>query len=261
MKVTILASGSKGNCSLIETKQAKILIDIGISYRALNQKMNSVNVNINEIDAIFITHEHSDHIKGLETLIKKNKINIFLSHGTYEAVVGYKKIGVTYEYYNIIEVDDDIVIGDIKINPLSVSHDAKEPFGYIIFENNKKLVYLTDSGYISEENEEKIKKADIYIIEANHNIEMLMYTNRPWHLKKRILGDCGHLCNEDALHTLLRIVNEQTKVVYLAHISEEANNEDLLSLTVEDIFSDCIYKDNIKFLIAKQYETSVVTEI
>ncbi len=259
MKITMLASGSKGNCTLIETKQNKFLIDVGITYKALKNRLNEVNVTIDEIDAIFITHEHTDHIKGLAVLIKRHSIYIILSHGTYKAIVSRKKIGITYEYYNVIDTEEEVYLNDTSIIPFLVSHDALEPFGYVIRGEGKKIVYLTDSGYISQENEEKIKDADVYIMETNHNIEMLMCTKRPWSLKKRILGDNGHLCNEDALHTLLRVVSKRTKVIYLAHISEEANNEDILLLTVKEVFSQCIHQNDIKFIVAKQYELSEST--
>lgn len=261
MKVTVLASGSKGNCTLIETEQNKFLIDIGITNKALKSKLSEVNVEIEEIDAIFITHEHSDHIKGLEVLIKRHNIYIVLSHGSYEAIVLRKKIGITYEYFNVVGADEQVYLNNTSITPFHVSHDALEPFGYVIKGNGKKVVYLTDSGYISQENEEKIKGANVYVMETNHNIEMLMCTNRPWRLKQRILGDNGHLCNEDALHTLLRVVSDKTQAIYLAHISEEANNVDLLQLTVKDIFSQCIHNEKIKFIVANQYELSESTQI
>lgn len=255
MKVTVLASGSKGNCTLIETEHNKILIDVGLNYKTLKSRLYELDIEIDDIDAVFITHEHTDHIKGLEVLINRHNIYIVLSNGTYEAIVSQKKIGITYEYFNIVESDQEVFLNSTSIMPFLVSHDAREPFGYIITNKEKKIVYLTDSGYVSRENEEKIRNADVYILETNHNIEMLMATNRPWSLIQRILGDKGHLCNEDALYTLLRVVGEKTKVIYLAHISEEANNEDLLMLTVKDIFSECVYK-KIKFILTKQYELS-----
>lgn len=261
MKVTVLASGSKGNCTLVETNQNKFLIDVGLNYKNLKNRLSEVNVSIDEIDAIFITHEHTDHIKGLEVLIKRHNIYIVLSHGTYQAIVSRKKIGVTYEYFNVIETDEEVFLNDTRIIPFRVSHDAQEPFGYVIQNTDKKLVYLTDSGYVSQENEEKIKDADIYIMETNHNIELLMLTNRPWSLKQRILGDSGHLCNEDALNTLMRVISDKTKVIYLAHISEEANNVDLLLLTVKEIFAECMHQERIKFIVAKQYELSESTTL
>lgn len=256
MKVTVLASGSKGNCTLVETEENKFLIDIGISYKALKKGLDDLGHTPEELDAVFITHEHIDHIKGLEVFIKRHKKFIVLSQGTYEAIVSRKKVGVTYEYFNVISSDEEVSLNGTCIQPFLVSHDAKEPFGYIVNDNNKKMVYLTDSGYISQDNENKIKDADIYIIETNHDIELLMATNRPWALIQRILGDKGHLCNEDALHTLLRVVGKNTKAIYLAHISEEANNIDLLLLTVREIFAECIYNEKIKFIVAKQYELS-----
>jgi phosphoribosyl 1,2-cyclic phosphodiesterase len=261
MKVTVLASGSKGNSTLIETLTSKILIDFGLSYKNMINKLNEINICIDAIDAIFITHEHSDHIKGIETLIKKTSINIFLSRGSYEYIVGHKKYGITYEYFNIMNTDESIWIGDTEINAFLVSHDASEPFGYIIKDDYKKMVYVTDTGYISESNEQKIMNADIYIIEANHNVEMLMCTNRPWYLKQRILGDVGHMCNEDALNTLTRVKGENTKFIYLAHISEEANNIDLLNLTVNDVRKKYQYDDHVKFIIANQHCISESVEV
>ncbi|NLC95089.1 MAG: MBL fold metallo-hydrolase [Bacilli bacterium] len=261
MKVTILASGSKGNCTLIETDQNKILIYVGISYRLLNTRLKEVNVSLNDIDAIFITHEHTDHVQGLEKVLTHHNIYVALSHGTYEALVSDKKIGITYEHFNIIEPLEEVYLNDISILPIPLSHDANEPFGYVIKENNKKVVYLTDTGFVSQENEEYIKDADVYIFETNHNIEMLMMTKRPWSLIQRIIGDKGHLCNEDALNTLMRVVGKNTKVIYLAHISEEANNVDLLYLTVEEIFSKSEFYHSIKFIATHQYQITEPTII
>lgn len=259
MKVKILASGSKGNATVIETVNNIILIDIGLSYKKLKEKLALVDLDVNDINAIFITHEHSDHIKGLETFIKRHNVDVYMSKGTYRAIVAHKKIGLTYEHYNIIEVDDEVQLLNDKVIPFYVSHDANEPFGYVIYEDHKKLVYLTDTGFVSEENEKKIKNADIYILESNHNIELLMSTNRPWNLKQRILGDLGHLCNEDALMVLNRVKGENTKYVYLAHLSEEANNHDLLSLTVERFqWTNTHYA---KFFIAFQHQISEIVEI
>lgn len=261
MKVTVLASGSKGNCTLVETPNHKILIDVGLTYRKLSNRLSEVGVSIDQIDAIFITHEHTDHIKGLQVLIKRHDIHIVLSHGSYEAIVSKKKIGIMYEHFNVIDAKEEIFLSDMKVVPFHVSHDAMEPFGYVFYEGEKKLVYLTDSGFVSEKIEEMIMGADLYIMETNHNVELLMSTNRPWYLKQRILGDEGHLCNEDALNTLLRVVNDKTKAIYLAHISEEANNVDLLLLTVNEIFSSCVHNERIQFHVAKQYEISEISEI
>lgn len=260
MKVTVLASGSKGNCTLVETESNKFLIDIGINYKTLNKRLHELNVKIEDIDAVFITHEHADHIKGLEVLIKKHNLYIVLSRGTYEAMLINYKIDIMYEYFNIVKPGEEVFLNSTSIVPFLISHDAKEPFGYIITYKNKKLVYITDTGYVSQEIEDKIKNSDIYIFETNHNVEMLLATKRPWPLIQRILGDKGHLCNEDALYSLLRVVGENTKYIYLAHISEEANNEDILMLTVNEIFSKCIY-ENIKFIVTKQYDLSETVSI
>lgn len=260
MRVKVLASGSKGNATLIETRNTKVLIDVGISYRTLKQKLESVNTKIDDIGAIFITHEHSDHIKGLNTYLIRHQIPVFLSEGSYNAIVTEKRIGQDFQHFNIIQEDQNIEFNDFLFQPFRVSHDAYEPFGYQVYEGEKKLVYLTDTGIVSQQNLERIKNADIYILETNHNVEMLMGTNRPWYLKQRILGDLGHLCNEDALDVLSRVRGDQTKYVYMAHISEEANSLDLLRLTVEDY---CRQENDyqINFMIAHQNQVSEIVEI
>lgn len=260
MKVKVLASGSKGNATLVEANQTKILVDCGLTYRTLVQKLESVDADVHEIGAVFITHEHSDHIKGLKTFINKHKIPIFLSEGSYNAVVNEKGIGIDYEHFHIVEDDQQIDFNDFIIHPFLISHDAYEPFGYRIYEGDKKLVYLTDTGFVSQLNEERIKNADVYILETNHNVEMLMCSNRPWYLKQRILGDFGHLCNEDALEVLSRVKGDKTKYVYLAHISEEANNLDLLHLTVDNY---CKRENDFRliFYVAHQHQPSEIVDV
>ena len=260
MRVKVLASGSKGNATLVETKFTKVLIDVGLSYRELKKRLASVQTNVEDIGAVFITHEHSDHIKGLNTFLKRHQIPVYLSEGSYNAIVGEKKIGVEHPSFNVIEEDQLIQIQDFNFHPFLISHDAYEPFGYCVYEGNKKLVYLTDTGFVSQQNEERIRNADIYILETNHNVEMLMGTNRPWYLKQRILGDLGHLCNEDAFDVLARVRGDDTKYVYMAHISEEANSVDLLKLTVEDYYTQ--EKDyRLNFMIAHQHQVSEIVEV
>lgn len=258
MRIKVLASGSKGNLVLVESKEAKILIDFGLSYRVVKEKLKSVDVQIEEIDALFITHEHSDHIKGLGTLVKKHHFPIYLSQGTFEAI-SERQLHNGYNGFVVIKEDERVKLKDFIVSPFLVSHDAYEPFGYIVYEGERKLVYLTDTGYVSQANEERIRNADVYILETNHNVEMLMCTNRPWPLKQRILGNFGHLCNEEALEVLDRVKGENTKYVFLAHISEEANNHDLLDLTVHHMFK--AKPHNIQFLIAYQYQNSQIVEV
>jgi len=259
MEIKVLASGSKGNATFIGSKETKLLIDFGLSFRAINQRLNSVGEDIDSIDAILITHEHSDHIRGLLTLTKKKNIPIYLSQGTLSDLKTYHKIDGRFNHFYVIKDGDSLAIGDLCITPFDLSHDANEPLGFVIYEGDKKFVYLTDTGFVSQRNEERIKDADVYILETNHNIEMLMCSSRPWYLKQRILGDYGHLCNEDAFEVLSRVKGRNTKYVYLAHISEEVNNEDLLILTAKSYFADCI--DDMRFIIAHQHKVSKIVEV
>lgn len=260
MRIKILASGSKGNATLIETKNTKILIDVGLSYMELRKRLALVQTDIDDISAILITHEHTDHIKGLNTYLKRHRIPVYLSNGSYHAIVKEREIGENHRKFVIIEEDQLVQFEDFYFHPFLVSHDAYEPLGFSIYEGGKKLVYLTDTGFVSKQNEERIRNADIYILETNHNVEMLMETNRPWYLKQRILSDFGHLCNEDAFNVLSRVRGESTKYVYLAHISEEANSLDLLKLSVKEYYKQ--EEDyRLNFFIAYQHQTSEIVEI
>lgn len=208
MRYYVLASGSKGNATIIESNDHVILIDMGLSLKCLKERLEATPHTINDIEAILVTHNHSDHISGIELL--KN-ISRYAAEGTLK------------ENYNIVEPFSTYTIAGFKITILPTSHDATNPIGFVIESGNEKLVYMTDTGYISERNMVYMKNADYYIIESNHNVRMLLATNRPYELKQRILGDEGHLSNEDSALYISECIGERTKEIVLAHLSEEAN--------------------------------------
>ena len=250
MKITILGSGSKGNSTLIEIENTRILIDVGFSYRALKEKLDAINVDPLTIDYILITHDHSDHIYGLKTYLKNYKPFVYIS----------KKIAdqlFDFEYENIIYLEDELKINDILITTLQTSHDATDSCGYLITYKDESLVYVTDTGYIHSKVLNKIKNKTYYIFESNHDIDMLINGKYPQYLKQRIWSDKGHLSNELAGSYLSKIVGENTKKIVLAHLSEENNTPKIALDTVNRILKDSDIKKEV--ITASQYEPVVVS--
>jgi len=223
MKYSVFASGSKGNCALIRAKNTNILIDCGISAKRLKDSLAEEGLVLDDIDAVLFTHSHSDHIKGA------------LAVKDLEVYSPFEIKGIYGEHY--IEAYKDFTVKDIDIMPIKLSHDAPETLGYIL-QSDETLVYVTDTGYISNLNQKYIEDAEYYIFEANHDVELLMNTNRPPFLKARILSDSGHMNNEDAGIVLAKAVTERTKEIVLAHLSEQANDEKLALDTVRAILTD-----------------------
>lgn len=243
MKICVLSSGSKGNTTYIETPETKILIDIGNSLKYIKEKLEGINVLPNELDAILITHTHIDHIKGLKTFENKYKVPVYITEKMYPYM----------EYldnYQII-TDTKIKIKDMDIDIIKTSHDTEDSVGYIINNNNKSVVYITDTGYINSKYFDILKNKDIYIFESNHDIEMLNNCSYPFATRQRILSDKGHLSNYDSAKYLSKFIGEKTKYILLAHLSEENNTEELAYQTLIDRLSkEKIKVDNI--IITKQ---------
>ena len=214
MRIVVLSSGSKGNTTFIESGNTKILIDLGNSCKYVTDKLKEIGVSPNEIDAILITHTHIDHVKGLKVFTNKYKTNVYISNKM--------KNDLDYlENYQLIE--EIINIKDLLINTIKTSHDTEESFGYVIESNNKSLVYITDTGYINEKYYKLLSNKNIYILESNHDIEMLNNGPYPFKLRQRILGDKGHLSNYDCSKYLSNFIGNNTKCIMLAHLSQDNN--------------------------------------
>ena len=251
MRVSVLSSGSKGNTTYIESDHAKILIDAGNSSKYIISKLEELNINPKEIDAILITHIHVDHIKGLPVLLKKINPCVYMS----------EKMQPHLEYienYYIIN-EDKVSIKDIEINVIKTSHDTEDSHGYIVSNQNKSIVYITDTGYINRKYFDILKDRDIYIMESNHDVEMLNNGKYPFELRQRILSDKGHLSNYDSAKYLSKFIGNKTKYILLAHLSEENNTKDLAYNTLnERLFKENISIENI--IIAEQNkETELIT--
>lgn len=249
MKVCIIASGSKGNCCYIETKNTKILIDIGLNCITTERKLIEKNINPEEIEGIFITHTHKDHVEGLRVFNKKHKAKAYLTETM------YKELNQELKNYEFI--GETTKIKDITITSIKTSHDAEDSNGYIIENEDKQIVYITDTGYINIKNHKKLKDKTMYILESNHDVEMLMNNpNYPYHIKQRILGDKGHLSNKDSAYYLKKFIGENTKHIILAHLSEHNNTDELALKTLKETI-----EKNIDIRIAHQEVQTELIEV
>ena len=252
MKVKVLASGSKGNSTLIRTDKINILIDFGINYQYLCSELDKINMSPKDLDAILITHTHNDHTKGLASLVKKTNIKVYIIEEMCSDLESKIPTSNLYIYKDNLELED------LNIKTIRISHDV-EGVGFIIENNNKSLVYITDTGYISEKNLKELKNKNLYILESNHDEKMLMEGPYPYILKQRVLSDKGHLSNMTAAEYLLEIIGNNTSKIVLAHISENNNTEDLAIKTTKDLLEENnIYKD---IIAAKQYESLEEIEV
>lgn len=236
-QISILASGSTGNTLYLETDKKKILVDAGLSGKKINQLLKDIDKDIAELDAIFVTHEHRDHIHGVGVLARKYGIDIYANEPTWRAMdplIGEVKTDQKY----IFDLGTTLTFGDMDIESFGVSHDAISPQFYRFHRDNKSFVVLTDTGYCSDHVRGIVKNADAYLVESNHDVQMLRMGGYPWNLKQRILGDKGHLSNEDGALVMADILGDKTKKVFLGHLSKENNIKELAHMTMENTLKE-----------------------
>lgn len=228
-----IASGSSGNCIFVGTEQTGVLIDAGISGKRVTEGLHTIDRDPRELDAILITHEHSDHIKGLGVLARKYGIPIYSTEGTIRAMQKQNLLGkMEPSLFHEITPDQTFCIGDLAVQPFHVSHDAADPVAYRFRYGEKSVAVATDLGYYDDYIVEHLKNLDAVLIESNHDVNMLQVGAYPYYLKQRILGRRGHLSNDNAGRLLGRILNDKMKAVMLGHLSKENNYEALAMATV-----------------------------
>ncbi|OGX61590.1 MAG: metallohydrolase, partial [Paenibacillus sp. RIFOXYA1_FULL_44_5] len=236
-RFSVLASGSTGNAVVVGNERTKILIDAGLSAKKLELLLQERGVQGQELEAIFVTHEHSDHIKGLGVLAKRYGMPVYANAKTWEEL-DKKFADIPASQRKIIETGAKLDVGEFVIESFGISHDAVEPVGYCLYDQGLKLSVATDLGYVSPKVKEKLKDSDVLVIEANHDVEMLRVGHYPWNIKRRILGDTGHLSNDAAGEALTELLTGITRRVYLAHLSQDHNLLDLAKLSVNTILQE-----------------------
>ncbi|MDF7637940.1 MBL fold metallo-hydrolase [Lactobacillus sp. ESL0791] len=240
MRVSVLASGSSGNTSLLETNEHKILMDAGLSGKKTKKLLEQVGVAITDIDMVFLSHDHTDHSGGLGVLMRRYpQLNAFANSGTWQYLRDTDKIGkIPPDQVNLIEPGQTKTFGDLDVTAFATSHDAAEPQYYVFTSSGKRMAFLTDTGYVSEVVRGTIKDADAYLMEFNYDTMMLRNGPYSWPLKERILSDVGHLSNEEAGQALLDVVSPRTKHIFLAHRSEHNNTKLLAYQTAHQMLVD-----------------------
>nr|WP_280140143.1 MBL fold metallo-hydrolase [Proteiniborus ethanoligenes] len=237
MKFCSLASGSSGNCQYIETDKVKLLVDAGLSGKRIQESLISIGVEPSTINGILVTHEHKDHIHGVGILSRRFNIPIYANENTWLSMKS--EIGeVKEENIMVFDTNKIFEIKDLNIHPFNISHDSVEPVGYSFYHNNIKISIVTDTGYVSQEVKENIKNSHLLMIESNHDVQMLKVGSYPWFLKKRILGEHGHLSNDDAGRLLTEVISGNNECILLGHLSKENNFPELAYETVAGILTE-----------------------
>lgn len=260
MRMCSIASGSSGNCIYVGSDDTHLLVDTGISKKRIEAGLRELEIKGDELDGILITHEHSDHIQGLGVFSRKYEVPIYATPGTIEGIKSYSGLGRMPEgLLHPIQIDQKFTLGDIIVDPFAISHDANEPSGYRMECGGKSAAVATDLGMYTDYIVQKLQNLDAVLLEANHDVHMLEVGAYPYYLKKRILGDKGHLSNELSGRLLCDILHDNLKYIVLGHLSKENNYARLAYETVklEVTLGDNTYKgEDLDMTVAKRDEVS-----
>lgn len=237
MRLTILGSGSGGNSAVIQNNGSSILVDPGFSYKQLNKKLKLCGIPVESFSAILITHEHVDHVKGLGAFSRIHRVPVYINETTYKCLQRITRKDIETSV-NFFETGNVLNINNIEIKSFPVPHDAAEPVGFSFTSGKKKISYVTDIGSITEKVVNNLRNSTVAVIEANHDVEMLLNGFYPEFLKKRIKGPTGHLSNDDALKLIRLIRCEELQVVYLTHLSKKNNKPEVAYKKIHGPLSD-----------------------
>ncbi|MDE5589803.1 MAG: MBL fold metallo-hydrolase [Acetatifactor sp.] len=265
MRLCSIASGSSGNCVYVGSEATHLLVDVGISGKRTESGLRELGLTASDIDGILVTHEHADHISGLGIIARKYEIPIYATAGTIRAIRETGSLGTLEEgLFHEVQEDRKFTIKDLTVNPMQISHDAAQPVGYRISYGNKKVAVCTDLGAYNDYTVECLKGMDALLLEANHDVNMLQVGPYPYYLKQRILGDRGHLSNENSGRLLCRILHDGLKTVFLGHLSKENNLPELAfeSVRMEINMGDNPYRaGDFDIRVAKRSEVTPAAEV
>jgi phosphoribosyl 1,2-cyclic phosphodiesterase len=231
LQFSVLASGSTGNAIFVETEEHSFLVDAGLSGKQMEVLFQQIDRDMGKLSGILVTHEHSDHIKGVGILARKYNLPIYANEKTWQAMDGLiGQVPVDQKFH--FDMETVKTFGSLDIESFGVSHDAADPMFYVFHQDGKKLVLITDTGYVSDRMKGLISNAEAYVFESNHDVQMLRMCRYPWNIKRRILSDVGHVSNEDAALAMSEVAGDRTKSIYLAHLSLDNNIKDLARMSV-----------------------------
>ncbi len=232
VQFTILGSGSTGNCAYLETEDVRLLIDAGFSGKQIRERLASIERTPERLSGILLTHEHSDHTQGLKTIAAKHQIPVYCNRLTKEAVERQVTNPLTFQ---IFATGSSFEIGDVAIETFSVPHDAYDPVGFLLKTSGGNIGFLTDLGHATKLIVERVRQANVLVLEANYDRQLLNQdTKRPWSTKQRIMSRHGHLSNEGAAEVAEQIVTENLRHIYLGHLSQDCNDPEVAHRTVAD---------------------------
>jgi len=246
LKFSILSSGSDGNSVYIEADGKRILIDAGLSEKKLSQRMAHIDRSLNGLDAVFATHEHTDHIRGMGPLLRRHQLPLYTTEGTYKRAC--HSLG-KLPGFNPIRAGQFVEFGELVVEPYATPHDAEESVAFVIHYRGLRLGIATDLGKVTAEVTSKLQKLDALLIESNHDVEMLDAGPYPWITKRRIKSDVGHLSNEACGEMLSAVKHSGLRLVVLMHMSQTNNHPELARITARQALGQ---DDSTKMIIAEQ---------
>ncbi|MCK5835339.1 MAG: MBL fold metallo-hydrolase [Lentisphaeria bacterium] len=259
MKINVLGSGSKGNCTIVSSDKTNIMIDAGFNAKQLTLKLELAKIDPSEIDAILITHEHTDHIKGLRIFADRHNITTYCNRNTAE-VLRFSSKNIAPKKFKLFENGQTITIGDCQVLPISIRHDAADASAYTITHLNTKVGFATDLGVAGRAVTQHLKDVDFLMIESNHDKELLLQSDRSYSLKSRIAGSMGHLSNEQTLDLLRETLTSRTRYLVLAHLSSDCNTPTLVKNGVDRLVNE-MGLNGLHIQIAKQETPLPVIEL
>lgn len=240
LRLCILGSGSSGNCTYVASDTTALLIDAGLSAREIGLRLARIGATLDAIRGVCVSHEHSDHITGLRTLHDRHAIPVFANDGTIQGLRGNKEL--TEIRWSKFHTGSPFTVGDLTVNPFAVPHDAMEPVGFVVACGEASVGVVTDIGTATTLVRDRLRGCSAVVIEANHDEQMLLDSQRPWHLKQRILGRQGHLSNARAAQLAADIAGPRLKKIFLAHLSAECNRQDIAWRATRDALEKAGHK-------------------
>lgn len=235
MEVLVLASGSSGNAVLVRSGETAVLVDVGVSALQIKKRLACFGYQPSDIDAIFLTHEHSDHVRGLEVLLRRHhQAPVWTTRGTWSRVPVRTRAG------GELESGRDIPVGALRVRPVATSHDAVEPVAFVFSDGMQRVALCTDTGVFTQLLEQRLASCDLLLIETNHDADMLRHGPYPWHLKQRIASRLGHLGNHQTEEALDRLRCSELKGVVGLHLSAENNSPNLARESLHRAMNGCV---------------------